>query len=255
MGKLKGILQLTGNFDGLSFYEANGKIIVRKTGGFKGEKIKNDANYVRVRENSTEFAQSAKAGKYFRNGIAKYLKPLRIPYVHNTVLQLFQEITKQDMNSERGKRTVSNGLATEEAKQLIRKFEFNKTAHFSSSFPFKMEIDRGSGLLNIKQFTTSTIAKPKGSTKMALTFFTLGLDFDQQTQYRLQESAELLFDFSNTTSTPSDLVLPCAFPVCPTVFGFLSVRFLQEINGELNRLAGGNLKIVGVILKKKLNNE
>ncbi len=31
MGKLKGIIQFTGQIDGLSFYEMNGKIIVRKT--------------------------------------------------------------------------------------------------------------------------------------------------------------------------------------------------------------------------------
>ena len=65
MGKLKGIIQLTGKFDGLSFYEMNGKIVVRKTGGFDGEKIKNNANYARVRENSSEFAHCAKVGKYF----------------------------------------------------------------------------------------------------------------------------------------------------------------------------------------------
>ena len=36
MGKLKGIVQFTGHFDGLSFYEVQGKIVVRKTGGFDG---------------------------------------------------------------------------------------------------------------------------------------------------------------------------------------------------------------------------
>ena len=69
MGKLKGIIQFTGQLDGLSFYEMNGKIIVRKTGGFDGEKIKNDTNYVRVRENSSEFAHCAEMGKYFRNSL------------------------------------------------------------------------------------------------------------------------------------------------------------------------------------------
>lgn len=79
MGKLKGIVQFTGSFNGLSFYELNGKIVVRKTGGFDGEKIKKNANYARVRENSSEFAHCAKAGKYFRSAIAACLLPLRIP--------------------------------------------------------------------------------------------------------------------------------------------------------------------------------
>jgi hypothetical protein len=38
--RLKGIVQFTGSFNGLSFYELNGKIVVRKTGGFDGGKIK-----------------------------------------------------------------------------------------------------------------------------------------------------------------------------------------------------------------------
>lgn len=96
MGKLKGIIQLTGKFDGLSFYEMNGKIVIRKTGGFDGEKIKNSSNYARVRENSTEFAHCAKVGKYFRSAFSSCLMPLRIPYVHNHIVSLFQGILKLD---------------------------------------------------------------------------------------------------------------------------------------------------------------
>lgn len=84
MGKLTGLIQFTGKFDGLSFYEMNGEIVVRKTGGFDGEKIKTNSNYIRVRENSSEFAQSAKAGKCFRDSIFLYLKKMAIPYVHNS---------------------------------------------------------------------------------------------------------------------------------------------------------------------------
>jgi len=40
MGILKGIVQFTGSFNGLSFYELNGRIVVRKTGGFNGKAIK-----------------------------------------------------------------------------------------------------------------------------------------------------------------------------------------------------------------------
>ena len=44
MARLKGILKIEGQLDGLSFYNWNGQIIVRKTGGFDGEKIKKNAN-------------------------------------------------------------------------------------------------------------------------------------------------------------------------------------------------------------------
>ena len=126
MGKLKGIIQFTGKLDGLSFYEVNGKIVVRKTAGFDGDKIKTDANYARVRENSSEFAHCAEMGKYFRNSLQPYLKQLHIPYVHNRVLGLFQELSRLDLVSARGKRSVINGLQTVEAKRVIERFEFNK---------------------------------------------------------------------------------------------------------------------------------
>ncbi len=40
MAKLKSILQIEGQLNGFSFYKLSGQIIVRKTGGFDGKKIK-----------------------------------------------------------------------------------------------------------------------------------------------------------------------------------------------------------------------
>ncbi len=66
MGKLEGIIRFTGSFDGLSFYKSRGKIVVRRTGGFKGEAIKKQANYVRTRENASQFGYCCKVGKALR---------------------------------------------------------------------------------------------------------------------------------------------------------------------------------------------
>ena len=157
MGKLKGIIQFTGQLDGLSFYEMNGKIIVRKTGGFDGEKIKNDTNYVRVRENSSEFAHCAEMGKYFRNSLQPYLKQLHIPYVHNRVLGLFQELSRLDLVSARGKRSVINGLQSVEAKEVIERFEFNKNLSFDAVFPFTYAVDLLEGNLTVPNFSSSLL--------------------------------------------------------------------------------------------------
>ena len=159
MGKLKGIIQFTGQLDGLSFYEMNGKIIVRKTGGFDGDKIKNDANYVRVRENSSEFAHCAEMGKYFRNSLQPYLKQLHIPYVHNRILGLFQEISRLDLVSARGKRSVINGLQSVEAKEVIERFEFNKNLSFDAVFPFTYAVDLLEGNLIVSNFNSRLLRK------------------------------------------------------------------------------------------------
>jgi hypothetical protein len=130
MVKLKGIIQFTGHFNGMSFYEVNGKIVVRKTGGFDGEKIKKVLNYIRVRENSSEFWRCARFGKYFRTSIYSYLKALQLPYIHNQVVSLFHCLSKLDLINELGKRNMLMGLQTPEGRKIIEKFEFNLTANF-----------------------------------------------------------------------------------------------------------------------------
>lgn len=103
MGTLKGLVRFTGSFDGLSFYEGRqGTIIVRATGGFKGEAIRTKPNYQRTRENAQEFKQVVEAGRFFRMALRPYLVPMCIPYGHNRVVQLFHAIKMHDNSNLRG---------------------------------------------------------------------------------------------------------------------------------------------------------
>jgi hypothetical protein len=240
MGKLKGIIQFTGSFEGLSFYEMNGQIIVRKTGGFKGEKIKKDPKYGRVRENSSEFAENAKAGKYFRSSICDCLKKMQIPYVHNRVLTLFQDLSKLDLVSERGKRKVFIGLQNEDAFGIIDGFEFDKSTAFGSVFPFKYAANLNGGSLVISDFNTELVKKPVGTTHLNLQFIMVGLNFENSCAYKRSES-DVLFD-----TAANSIELTCSVPEGRVVFGFLYVGFLQQINGEHYNLNSGILKIVGM---------
>lgn len=245
MGSLKGILQFTGQLDGLSFYEMNGKIIVRKTGGFDGKKIKSDPKYVRVRENSNEFAHCAQMGKYFRNSLHPYLKPLRIPYVHNRVLGLFQEISRQDLVSLRGQRSVFNGLQTEEAKRIVACFEFDKNQSFDAVFPFTYAVDLLEGNLLISNFSARLIKKVPGATHIHLRFIVVGLDFEQPTTFVQNSSDVQTISLEDTTKT--DLEFSCAIPSSPVVFGLLHLEYLQRVSEVDYALQGGGLKIVGCI--------
>jgi hypothetical protein len=248
MGKLTGLIQFTGKLDGLSFYEMNGKIIVRKTGGFDGEKIKNSPKFVRVRENSSEFAQSARAGKYFRSSIALYLKKLRIPYVHNRIVSLFQEITKLDTISDRGERKVSNGIFISEGIKAVKAFEFDKTVAFSSIFPFECHVDFVHEKLTIKQFTISRIKKPEAASHVKLRFMFVGLDFELQDHFILNESVVFSFDLKTLHPETLDIDLLCATPSSSIVFGLLFIEFVQKVNGDDFVLRDCYLKIVDVKL-------
>ena len=243
MGKLKGIIQFTGQIDGLSFYEMNGKIIVRKTGGFDGDKIKNDANYTRVRENSSEFAHCAEMGKYFRNSLQPYLKQLHIPYVHNRVLGLFQEISRLDLVSARGKRSVINGLQTVEAKRVIERFEFNKNLSFDAVFPFTFAVDLLEGNLIVSTFNSSLLKKVTSATHVNLQFIVAGLDFEHRNSFIQNSSNKITLSLQNATE--ADLEFSCALPESPNVFVLLHLEFFQCVNAVDYDLQVGGLKIVG----------
>ena len=243
MGKLKGIIQFTGQLDGLSFYEMNGKIVVRKTGGFDGDKIKNDANYTRVRENSSEFAHCAEMGKYFRNSLQPYLKQLHIPYVHNRVLGLFQEISRLDLVSARGKRSVINGLQTVEAKRVIERFEFDKNQSFDTVFPFTYAVDLLEGNLTVPNFSSSLLKKVTSATHVNLQFIVAGLDFEHQSSFVQNSSNKITISLQDATE--ADLEFSCALPESPNVFVLLHLEFFQRVNDVDYDLQEGALKIVG----------
>ena len=246
MAQLKGLIKLTGQLDGLSFYEMNGKIIVRKTGGFDGKKIKEDANYSRVRENSIEFAQSARAGKYFRSSIALYLKRIKVPYVHNRIVSLFQEITKFDTVASRGNRKVFGGLITSSGIAALQDFEFDKTVSFSSIFPFDYRVNFEDEALSITNFNALQIKKPKGATTINLEFITVGLDFDLQHSFVSNASPVLSLDLKAFDSKSLLLETSALETVSPIVFGFLFISFSQVVNGASTALNHSYLKIVGV---------
>lgn len=244
MGKLRGILQLTGQLDGLSFYLMNGKIIVRKTGGFDGKKIKQDANYVRVRENGSEFGHCAAAGRYFRRSLHPYLTTLKIRYVHNRVLCLFQAISRLDLVHERGQRRVFQGLQSVEAKQIIAGFEFDKDCAFRTIFPFTPSIHLDEGRLTIPNFEASQLQKVPGATHIQLRFILIGLDFEHQRPFEQQCSATVTVSLA-TNSPASDLILQANVPSAPFVFGLLHVAYVQRMHGEDYLLQTGGLKVVG----------
>lgn len=243
MGKLQGLIQFTGQLDGLSFYTLNGTIVVRKTGGFNGKKIKQDPNFVRVRENGSEFGHCSRLGRYFRNSFSSYLKPLQIPYVHNRVVRLFKEISVLDTIHPRGQRTVWSGLQSEDAPRIIAAFEFDNDRSFSTLFPFDLRLNLDEGRLTVMHFNAAHLPPVKGATHVQLQYVQVGLDFEQQLPSIQHCSA--LQTLSLDDSTPMDLEFSSLVPASPQVFGLLSVRFYQHLSGVDYPLQVGGLKIVG----------
>lgn len=245
MGTLSGIIKVVGQLDGLSFYKLKDKIVVRKTGGFDGEKIKKEAQYVRVRENSSEFAESARAGKYFRNSIGVYLKSLQLSTVQSRVVSLFLTVARLDTESTRGARKVFKGLLQAEAAGIIQRFEFDEAQSFGRVFPFECTVAFDEGTLTVPHFQLKALKKPKGATRVAMRFIVCGLDFEQRDTSIVCESDIRTYDFGSETGN-DPLVLTCEAPTAPTLFGLLFVQFYQQVNATEYVLQQSALKVVGI---------
>ncbi|MGU3375110.1 hypothetical protein [Chryseobacterium sp. M5A1_1a] len=124
MATYESVIKITGAVGDLVFYNLNGKNVVRKKSGFNKTAFKKNPSYEKVRQNSSEFGHCSKMGKIIRTTLDFYIKKAGDPLLYQKFAKLMTEIKDLDLVSERGKRTVENGLQTEKGKKLLRQFQF-----------------------------------------------------------------------------------------------------------------------------------
>lgn len=242
MGTLKGLIRFTGSFDGLSFYEGRqGTVIVRTTGGFKGEAIRTKPNYQRTRENALEFKHVVAVGKLVRLALRCYLHPMRIPYGHNRVVQLFHRIQQYDTLNVRGARTVAQGLQSKEGKALLDGFELDPRHLVSHLFPVAYRFFPEAGTVALNAFSGRSVPFPEGATVATLRFVALRFDF-AQLQYRLSEESRLSFGCRDQLASTT---LTVALPDGPgALIGVLHIGYFQEVSGALLPLQSRGMQLL-----------
>lgn len=241
MGKLDGIIRFTGSFDGLSFYKLRGKIVVRRTGGFKGAAIKTQANYARTRENASQFGYCSRVGKALRVALFPFVAQIRTPYLHNHVVSLFQQILKFDSVSLRGAKTLMLGLSSEEGYSLLKGFDFNKELSFKKIFPAAYTVSLAEGKFVVPTFKMSKISFPSGATHIGLQFMLLRFDFDLL-DYQLQTS-EVCY-LAKVDSEASCELATNIVEGSGSLLGLVFASFYQETNGEKYAFEGCALSVV-----------
>ncbi|WP_419870916.1 hypothetical protein [Chryseobacterium sp. CT-SW4] len=126
MATYESLIKLKGSVGDLVFYTLNGKNVVRKKSGFNKAAYKKNPAYEKVRQNSSEFGHCSKVGKIIRTALDGYIKESGEPLLYQRFARLMTQIKDLDGLSEKGKRTVYNGLNTEEGKMLLKKFQMGK---------------------------------------------------------------------------------------------------------------------------------
>ncbi|WP_114820047.1 hypothetical protein [Chryseobacterium sp. KLBC 52] len=123
MATYESVIKITGAVGDLVFYTLNGKNVVRKKSGFNKAAFKKNPSYEKVRQNSSEFGHCSKIGKIIRKSLEVYIKEAGDPLLYQKFAKVMTTIKDLDTLSERGKRTVENGLKTEDGRKLLREFQ------------------------------------------------------------------------------------------------------------------------------------
>jgi hypothetical protein len=76
MARQSGLIKLNGTLGGITFYKSQDGYLAREKGGIEADRIANDPNFQRTRENGAEFGAAGKAGRLLRtcvqNDLAKF---------------------------------------------------------------------------------------------------------------------------------------------------------------------------------------
>jgi hypothetical protein len=141
MARIKGAIDLTGKLGGLSIYkrvDMDGSL-VRMPGGATKNKIKNDENFARTRENNLEWKGVGKAAGNIRQAVI-YVKHLADHNITNDFSTLCKTIQLQDTENERGKRSI----LLSKHRDLLEGYHITRVHSFDGvvRLPLKYEIDK-----------------------------------------------------------------------------------------------------------------
>jgi hypothetical protein len=246
MAKASGIIKIEGTVEDLTFYKKEGKNFVRKKSSISKERIANDPNYVRTRENNVEFSHSGNSGKLLRLAVGTMVFKAKDSKLSSRLLKVMSQIKNLDTTSARGQRKVSIGVGTVEGKQLLKGFDFNANAVLQSVFFAPYELNTAIGEIKIANFIPlEQLLYPQGATHISMQGAVVQIDF-------ATEVSEVVY--SNIENLPIDLTVssivlaPSSLPTGSGIQLFLlMVSFYQEVNGVQYSLKNEEYNVLHVI--------
>lgn len=246
MAKTNGIVKIEGTIEDLTFYRKDGVNYVRKKGGISKDRISTDPNFVRTRENNTEFGHSGSAGKMLRTAMGSLVFKAKDGKLSSRLLQTMSKIKNLDTVSARGSRQVSVGLVGVEGKQFLKGFDFNANAPLKSVLFAPYVLDVATGAITITNFVASEqLQFPQWATHVSFQSSVLAIDFETEVS-DIAYSSIVNLPINLTPATVS--VTPSTVPAGDGVQLFLLlISFYQEVNGVQYSLRNEAFNVLHVV--------
>ncbi|MEO0046566.1 MAG: hypothetical protein RL705_1757 [Bacteroidota bacterium] len=238
MARQKGIIKLKGTIGDITFYKTQDGHLAREKGGIDANRIANDPNFQRTRENGSEFGRAGKAGKLLRTALRPLLINSADSRMVSRLTQAMVKVIQADLTSVRGLRNVIDGEA-----ELLFGFEFNIRGKLGTSLyaPFVGAIDRVSGevTVDIASFIPANmIAAPSGTTHFKIISGGAEVDFEAET-YVVATSETAILPWDGTATAAINQTNAVTANSTKPLFLALGIEFYQEINGQMYPLKNG----------------
>ena len=246
MARQKGIIKLRGTIGDITFYKTQDGHLAREKGGIDADRIKNDPNFQRTRENGAEFGRAGKAGKVLRTAFRSLSINASDSKLASRLTQLMMKVIHADMVSDRGLRNVLDGET-----ELLKGFEFNINGKLGNTLyaPFDSSIDRTAGSIDvdIPSFSPITmLAAPGGTTHFKIVSAGAEVDFEAET-YVIGTSTTSILPWTATDTaliSQSNGVTPNS---TKPLFLVVGVEFYQEVNGTMYPLKNGSYNPLAIV--------
>ena len=259
MAKQTGLVKYSGTLGGVRHFKIKGLVgdYAGLSGGPTAEQIANDQAFVRTRENISEFAGCAKAGKSIRNGLSSLMKQMSDSQVTGRLTAVMKQINLNDTAGIRGER----GILISQNQGDLAGFNFDKNLSPQSIFYAPVSLTttptRDSATLTVAPFEPSSfINAPAGSTHFRIVnavsvvsdyVFNTALGIYEPSNGGLDGASEIQYSpYIDLSTTTPNITLTSTLPGSPTittdvsVLCTLGIEFYQQVGANYYLFASGN---------------
>jgi hypothetical protein len=220
------------------------------TGGASANRIKNDPNFERTRENMAEFSRAGKAAKLLRTIFREVTINAKDRVTQARLVKVLSRVITTDLVNERGARTVNNGDL-----QQLQGFNFNVRAGITDSLfvrcPLKFNRASGEVTVTIPAFIPrNMLLQARGTTHFRIVAAAAAINFDtEKFEYDMQGTPDLPYNTDYTQAATLTMALPANST--DTVLAVLGIEYYQRVNTRTYALKTGEHNATSIILVDK----
>jgi hypothetical protein len=263
MARQKGIMKYVGTIGDVRHFKIKGQsgYFAGMIGGPTDTQVKTAPEFERTRENMSEFAGCAKAGKSVRVALSEVLNGMTDPQVTGRLTSIMKKINLEDGTEARGVRKVE--ISTQ--RTYLYGFGFDKNVSFPSvvyvPYSLTSSVDRlTSTLTTLAVNPTNSINAPLGATHFRF-INAIGVVSDfafndstgtyEPTNPDLNELSSSTYGaYTPLNAAYAGETIEAALPAGTvmtsdiSVLNCIGIEFYQEVNGNYYKFSSGNCLVI-----------